>query len=243
MGVVIGFSYDDISELFAGRFSPDELIIGSGNVGLIGAYHALQAGIEVAAIVEIAPKINGYKVHADKIRRMGVPIYLSTTVISAEGNGKVERVTVAQVDEKWNPILETARTYEVDTLLVAVGLSSADELFTLADQYKFNVMKTGDCDEIAEASSAMFGGKITGRKMAAALGKTDAAIDESWLKKAAVLKSRPGNTKEIEKPVITAKFQPKPQSALKKRSNSKAKPELSWIRLTSTENASAAECA
>ncbi len=185
------------------------LIIGSGNVGLIGAYHALQAGIEVAAIVEIAPKINGYKVHADKIRRMGVPIYLSTTVIAAEGNGKVERVTVAQVDEKWNPILETARTYEVDTLLVAVGLSSADELFTLADQYKFNVMKTGDCDEIAEASSAMFGGKITGRKMAAALGKTDAAIDESWLKKAAVLKSRPGNTKEIEKPVITAKFQPK----------------------------------
>jgi len=185
------------------------LIIGSGNVGLIGAYHALQAGIEVAAIVEIAPKINGYKVHADKIRRMGVPIYLGTTVIAAEGNGKVERVTVAQVDEKWNPILETARTYEVDTLLVAVGLSSADELFTLADQYKFNVMKTGDCDEIAEASSAMFGGKITGRKMAAALGKTDAAIDESWLKKAAVLKSRPGNTKEIEKPVITAKFQPK----------------------------------
>lgn len=185
------------------------LIIGSGNVGLIGAYHALQAGIEVAAIVEIAPKINGYKVHADKIKRMGVPIYLSTTVISAEGNGKVERVTVAQVDKKWNPILETARTYEVDTLLVAVGLSSADELFTLAEQYKFNVMKTGDCDEIAEASSAMFGGKITGRKMAAALGKTDAAIDESWLKKAAVLKSRPGNTKEIEKPVITAKFQPK----------------------------------
>ena len=185
------------------------LIIGSGNVGLIGAYHALQAGIEVAAIVEIAPKINGYKVHADKIRRMGVPIYLSTTVISAEGDGKVERVTVAEVDEKWNPILETARTYEVDTLLVAVGLSSADELFTLADQYKFNVMKTGDCDEIAEASSAMFGGKITGRKMAAALGKSDAAIDESWLKKAAVLKSRPGNTKEPEKPVITAKFQPK----------------------------------
>ena len=115
------------------------LIIGSGNVGLIGAYHALQAGIEVAAIVEIAPKINGYKVHADKIRRMGVPIYLSTTVISAEGDGKVERVTVAEVDEKWNPILETARTYEVDTLLVAVGLSSADELYTLADQYGFNV--------------------------------------------------------------------------------------------------------
>ena len=52
------------------------LIVGSGNVGLIGAYHALQAGIEVAGIVEIADRISGYKVHADKIVRMGVPIYL-----------------------------------------------------------------------------------------------------------------------------------------------------------------------
>ena len=31
MGVVIGFSYDDITELFKDRFSPDELIVGSGN--------------------------------------------------------------------------------------------------------------------------------------------------------------------------------------------------------------------
>lgn len=31
MGVVIGFSYDDITELFNGKFSPDELMIGSGN--------------------------------------------------------------------------------------------------------------------------------------------------------------------------------------------------------------------
>ena len=33
-------------------------VIGSGNVGLIGAYHALQAGIAVAGICEILPKIN-----------------------------------------------------------------------------------------------------------------------------------------------------------------------------------------
>jgi malonyl CoA-acyl carrier protein transacylase len=31
MGVVIGFSYEDISRIFEKRFSPDELIIGSGN--------------------------------------------------------------------------------------------------------------------------------------------------------------------------------------------------------------------
>ncbi len=63
------------------------LVVGSGNVGLIAAYHALQAGITVAGIVEIASEISGYKVHADKIRRMGVPIYLSTTVLSEKWSG------------------------------------------------------------------------------------------------------------------------------------------------------------
>ena len=76
------------------------LIVGSGNVGLIGAYHALQAGIEVAGIVEIADRIDGYKVHADKIVRMGVPICLSTTIVSAEGEGRVERATVARVGKR-----------------------------------------------------------------------------------------------------------------------------------------------
>lgn len=185
------------------------LIIGSGNVGLIGAYHALQAGIQVAAIVEIAPNITGYKVHADKIKRMGVPIYLGTTVIAAEGNGKLEKVTVAEVDNCWNPILETARTYDVDTLLVAVGLSSADELYTIAEQYGFNVIKTGDCGEIAEASSAMIGGRIAGLNMAKSLGRNDIVIDESLYKKAEILKSRPGKTHELEIPELTAQFRPK----------------------------------
>ncbi len=58
------------------------LIVGCGNVGLIGAYHALQAGISVVGLIDIAPpKVTGYKVHADKIKRMGVPIYLNHTIL------------------------------------------------------------------------------------------------------------------------------------------------------------------
>ena len=96
-------------------------VIGSGNVGLIGSYHALQAGIAVAGICEILPKINGYKVHADKIVRMGVPVYLGTTVVSVEGKGKVERITIAKVDTEYRPLLDTAQTFEVDTVLVEIG--------------------------------------------------------------------------------------------------------------------------
>lgn len=184
------------------------LIVGSGNVGLIGAYHALQAGIKVAGIVEIAHEISGYKVHADKIKRMGVPIYLNTTVICAEGKGKVERVTIAEVDKAWNPLLETARTFEVDTLLVAAGLSPADEFFDMAEKFEFKVIKAGDAEEIAEASSAMFGGRIAGLKMAALLGRHDVVVDDTWYKKAEVLKSRPGVVHPFNPVELTAKFKP-----------------------------------
>ena len=40
MGIVIGFSYSDIEELFDGKFSPDELVIGSGN----SKFHVMVSG-------------------------------------------------------------------------------------------------------------------------------------------------------------------------------------------------------
>jgi NADPH-dependent 2,4-dienoyl-CoA reductase/sulfur reductase-like enzyme/Pyruvate/2-oxoacid:ferredoxin oxidoreductase delta subunit len=167
-------------------------VIGSGNVGLIGSYHALQAGIKVAGICEILPKINGYKVHADKIIRMGVPVYLNTSVVSVEGDGKVERITIAEVDREWKPILDTARTFEVDTVLVATGLSPCDELYRQAMAFGFIAVKAGDAEEIAEASSAMFGGRIAALSLAKMLGRT-VEIDHAWLDKREVLKSRPGD--------------------------------------------------
>ncbi|PKL07502.1 MAG: sulfurtransferase, partial [Spirochaetae bacterium HGW-Spirochaetae-7] len=167
-------------------------VIGSGNVGLIGSYHALQAGIAVAGICEILPKINGYKVHADKIVRMGVPVYLSTTVVSVEGDGKVERVTIARIDKDWKPLLDTAQTFEVDTVLVATGLSPCDELYNQALAFGFLAVKAGDAEEIAEASSAMFGGRIAALSLAKMLGRK-VVIDQEWLDKREVLKSKPGD--------------------------------------------------
>ncbi len=173
------------------------LIVGCGNVGLIGAYHALQAGIDVVGIIDIADKVSGYKVHADKIKRMGVPLYLNHTILAAEGDGKVERATIAEVDEDWNPILKTARTFAVDTVLIAVGLVSADEFYEAGIEGGFPVLKAGDAHEIAEASSAMMGGRIIGREAAKLLGK-DISIPQEWREKAEILKSPPGKIEERE---------------------------------------------
>ena len=69
-------------------------ICGGGNVGLISAYHALQAGIDVVGLAEALQECGGYKVHLDKLRRLGVPVYTSHTVLRAEGNLRLESVTI-----------------------------------------------------------------------------------------------------------------------------------------------------
>ncbi len=89
------------------------------------------------------------------------------------------------------PIAETAKTFAVDTVLIAVGLSSSDEFYKLAEEGGFPVMKAGDAQEIAEASSAMIGGRIVGRKMAQVLG-VDTTIPEDWLKKSGHFKKPSG---------------------------------------------------
>jgi sarcosine oxidase subunit alpha len=172
-------------------------VVGGGNVGLIAAYHAIQAGIEVVGLVEAMPQVGGYKVHQDKILRLGIPVWTSHTVKCVNGENKVESVTVVRVDEKFNPIPGTEKTYLVDTVLIAVGLNPVNELLDQAKKFGMDVYSAGDAFEIAEASAAIFSGKIAGREIAKALGK-DVSIPKEWYKRWEILKSKPGRTVPLE---------------------------------------------
>jgi sarcosine oxidase subunit alpha len=171
-------------------------IVGGGNVGLIAGYHALQAGIAVVGLAEAMPECGGYRVHADKLKRLGVPIYTSHTILSANGGETVASVTMAQVDRSFCPIPGTEKTFACDTILIAVGLNPIDEFAREAETAGIPVFAAGDALEIAEASSAMFNGRITGLEIAAALGARGAEIPDGWHAKAELLKSHPGKTSE-----------------------------------------------
>jgi NADPH-dependent 2,4-dienoyl-CoA reductase/sulfur reductase-like enzyme len=157
------------------------LIVGAGNVGLIVAYQLLQAGIEVAAVVEGAPDVGGYTVHAAKIRRMAIPILTEHTIVRAEGTDHVEKCTVAAVDSSFQVIENTEIEYNVDMVCVAVGLSPAIELLRTIDiptcyvselggdiplhneslmTKKEGIFIAGDISGVEEASSAMEEGKL-----------------------------------------------------------------------------------
>ena len=182
------------------RSSEKVLIVGGGNVGLIAGYHAIQAGIEVVALVEALPHVGGYKVHADKLKRLGVPLLTSHTIVSANGDDQVESVTVAALDENWQIKPGTHKTYEVDTVLMAVGLAEVNEFYLKAKQWGMAVYSAGDAQEIAEASAAMFTGKIEGFHIARALGLDVGEIPTEWEAKAEILKSKPGPVKPRQAP-------------------------------------------
>jgi NADPH-dependent 2,4-dienoyl-CoA reductase/sulfur reductase-like enzyme/Fe-S-cluster-containing hydrogenase component 2/bacterioferritin-associated ferredoxin len=177
-------------------------IVGGGNVGLIAGYHALQAGISVVGLVEVMPECGGYKVHRDKLARLGVPIYTSHTVLSANGTEAVESVTVVRVDERFKPVPGTEKSFACDTLLIAVGLDPVNEFYEKAREFGLTAFAAGDAEEIAEASAAIFSGKIRGLEVARALGHEIGGIAEDWYRTADILKSKPGKT--LPEPVPAA---------------------------------------
>ena len=72
-----------------------------------------QREVAVGGLVEALPQCGGYKVHLDKIKRLGVPIWTSHTALRAEGDGKVERVVISEIDSSFQPIPGTEAEFQV----------------------------------------------------------------------------------------------------------------------------------
>jgi sarcosine oxidase, subunit alpha len=167
-------------------------IIGGGNVGLITGFHALQAGIQVAGLVEVLPECGGYKVHQDNLKRLGVPFYLSHTIMSANGREKVKSVTIARVNEDYFPIPGTEMEIPCDCVLVAVGLNPVDDFLAKSRGFGMSVQAAGDAEEIAEASAAMISGKMKAVLIARKMGKDIDSNLVSLNSQLSILSSKPG---------------------------------------------------
>ncbi len=177
-------------------------IVGGGNVGLIAGYHALQAGIEVIGLIEALPQCSGYKVHEDKLRFLDVPVYTSHTILSANGDNQVESITIGQIDKNFNIISGTERTFACDAILIAVGLNPVDEFYHKAKEYGLKVWVAGDAQEIAEASAAIFTGKIEGIKILKEMGLNTIDNLDKLEEKASIMKLKPLPPVQIDVPDI-----------------------------------------
>ncbi len=195
------------------------LMVGSGNVGVIVSYQLMQAGVEVAEVVEALPEIGGYQVHASKLRRAGVPINTRHTIKKAIGEDKVEGAIVQEIDESWQPIEGTEREVECDVICIAVGLHPDNHFLRLAGcEMKFvrvlggyapirtedmrttveGIYIAGDCAGIEEATVAALEGKIAGAAVTEEIyGSTPKLKDAKKGAKAGIEQMRKGPYGEV----------------------------------------------
>lgn len=184
------------------RFLPGDrfIVIGSGNVGLIVAYHILQAGGKILKIIEAAEQIGGWQVHASKIRRCGISIETRKTIKRAIGKNDLEKVELINLDNNFNYIKGTEEVINVDVVCIAVGLSPLNELARIAGckhiftselggwvplynrKYETTIQGVyvaGDLTGIDEATTAMDEGKIVGISVSESLGYINSIEAES----------------------------------------------------------------
>ncbi len=105
------------------------VILGSGDIGLIMARRMTLEGAKVQAVCELLPYSGGLTRNIVQcLNDFDIPLKLSHTITEIHGKDRVTGVTVCAVDERRNPIPETAEYIECDTVLLSVGLIPENEL-------------------------------------------------------------------------------------------------------------------
>jgi sarcosine oxidase subunit alpha len=175
------------------------ILLGTGNVALIVAYHLLQAGIEVAGVY--APsfrRVRGYFVHAAKIQRHGIPIVTRHTIVKALGSKEVRGAVMTKLNTDYSHVPGSQFTVDCDFICIGVGLNPAYDLVQLFNPkmvrsgtlggfvpirdrtYRFaeNAYIAGDCGSIEEATTAVLEGGLAGLYVTEALGFGSEEVDE-----------------------------------------------------------------
>ncbi len=104
-------------------------ILGSGDIGLIMARRMTLEGAKVYGVAELMPYSNGLPRNMKQcLEDFGIPLYLSHTVTHIYGHDRLERIELSEVGKDRKPIPGTEQYFDVDTLLLSVGLIPENHL-------------------------------------------------------------------------------------------------------------------
>jgi thioredoxin reductase len=103
-------------------------ILGSGDIGLIMARRMTLEGAEVLGVAEILPYSGGLKRNIVQcLDDYNIPLYLSHTVSEIIGDNVLKKIVVSEVKD-FKIVPGTEREFEVDTLLLSIGLIPENDL-------------------------------------------------------------------------------------------------------------------
>ncbi len=108
------------------------VVLGSGPLGLRTAALALDRGVEVAAVVDVAPAVRGDPEFRRRLEGQGVRFYPAHVVKEARGSrDEVEAVALVALDGDGRPVPGRETEIACDTLCLAIGLVPNVELLNV----------------------------------------------------------------------------------------------------------------
>lgn len=150
------------------------LTVGAGNIGYLTSYQLMQAGANVKAIIEAMPHEGGFPVQANRVRRLGIPIMLSKTLVRAVPNKQHTGVVAAIIADCQNfkPIPGTEQLIEgIDAINICTGLVPDNQLLIKGNEiFGRNCHGAGDAIRIGEGTSAVLRGKQVAMEILQELG-------------------------------------------------------------------------
>lgn len=194
------------------------LLAGLGPLQLSLADLLLKSGVEVVCVAEAANPFAGWRFlpglwgHWDRLReayeyrqtlrKNRVPLLFNHAIISAEGEGQVEKATIARLDKDGVPFPGTEQMFEVDTICLGYGFLPSYQLpvafgceLRFDPQLRWHVpyhndrMETtvpgvfvaGDITDMGGAQVAAVEGHVAGLQSAHQLGLLNSAALHSQL--------------------------------------------------------------
>ena len=151
------------------------LTVGAGNIGYLTSYQAMQAGAKVKAIIEAMPAEGGFPVQANRVRRLGIPILTSYTLVEAIPNADRTGITGAVIAkcENFKPLPGTeVRIDGIDCINICTGLLPDNQLLRKgAEVFGRACYGVGDAVRIGEGTSAVLRGRQCAYEVMMDLGK------------------------------------------------------------------------
>lgn len=123
------------------------VILGSGDIGLIMARRITLEGGTVLGVYEAKSTPSGLTRNIHQcLYDYDIPLHLSSTVTRVFGEGRLEGVEVAKVDEKMRPLPGTEERIDCDALILSVGLIPENELAEKLSVSSDPLSKGATCD-------------------------------------------------------------------------------------------------
>ena len=119
------------------------VILGSGDLGLETARLALERGLEVAGVVDVARGVRGQPELWARLAARGVPFFGGHTVEAVRGQKEVDAIRLVRVDAAGAPVAGTQQTIACDTVCLALGLVPNVDLAYLAGCRMSHVAERG----------------------------------------------------------------------------------------------------